>query len=386
MSVVQFPWTEGIFTSNPGLCVEEDNKVLLFSPYKIKDLVLKNRIVVPPMCQYSSNDGFMNSYHMAHYGSFALGGVGLIIVEATGVVPEGRISPYDVGIWKDEHIEELKKVVDFCHSTSTPIGIQIGHAGRKACTSPSWLKGNHGTIKEDYPDWDIVGPSPISFDGLLPTPREATKDDIKYIIKSFADAAVRADKAGFDVLEIHGAHGYLISTFLSPISNQRTDEYGGSFENRTRLLVEIVDEVSKVWPKNKPFLVRVSCDEYVEGGWNSDDTVKLAKILHEHGVDAIDCSSGGISSHQQIPNNNVEGYQVKFADDVKNKGNVPSIAVGLITTPSYAEKVLQEGKADLIEVGRGILDIPTWPFLAAKELDVKILRPVQYRWVGHLKK
>lgn len=318
-----------------------------------------------PMCQYSAIDGLINSWHLVHYGSRAVGGAGLIIVEATAVVPGGRITPYDLGIWSDEHIPGLKNVSDFIHQQGSVAGIQIAHAGRKAShDSPS--NGSKQLLPENG-GWTTFGPTALPFEkGEIP-PKELDKAGIREVIKHFSDAAQRALNAGFKVLEIHAAHGYLLQEFLSPLSNQRTDEYGGSYENRIRLLLEVTGEVRQVWPDHLPLFVRVSSTDWAEGGWTLEDTLALSRLLKDKGVDLIDCSSGGNVVSAKIP---VEpGYQVEFADAVKRTG-IMSAAVGLITNVEQIEEILAGGKADLVLLGRELLRNPyftlqtqqtTWP-------------------------
>eukprot|EP01027_Heterolobosea_sp_BB2_P003629 GEZU01005477.1.p1 GENE.GEZU01005477.1~~GEZU01005477.1.p1 ORF type:complete len:342 (+),score=88.40 GEZU01005477.1:103-1128(+) len=325
-----------------------------------------------PMCQYSCDnlDGFANNWHMTHIGARAVGGVGLIIMEATAVEPEGRITPHDLGLWRDEHIDFLKSIVDFVHSQhkgQIKIGIQLAHAGRKASTTRLWE--NSLTIANEDGGWDVVGPSPIPWDNESKTPRELTVSEIKGLVQKWVDAAKRAVKAGFDVIEIHGAHGYLISEFLSPLSNVRTDEYGGSFENRIRFLSEIAQAVRAAIPETMPLFVRISATEYAEGGWGIEDSVKLAQHLKTLGVDLVDCSSGGNIHTQKI--NPFNGYQIPFAEAVRRDGGIASAAVGRITDPKEANEIIASGKADLVMIGRELLANPHWPVTAAKALGYK---------------
>ncbi|RLQ91134.1 NADPH dehydrogenase NamA [Falsibacillus albus] len=330
----------------------------LFEPYKIKDLTLKNRIVMAPMCMYSceNEDGMAGDWHYTHYTSRAVGQVGLIITEATAVTPQGRISPQDLGIWSDEHVEGLSKLVQMMKAHGAATGIQLAHAGRKAV-----LEG------------EILAPSAIAFNGDMKTPKEMTDEDIQETIQAFKEGAVRAKKAGFDVIELHGAHGYLINEFLSPLTNKRTDTYGGSPENRYRFLQEIIEAVKEVW--DGPLFVRVSARDYHPEGLDVEDYVSMAKWMKEQGVDLIDVSSGAVVP-AQIPV--YPGYQVKPAEAIKHGADVPTGAVGLITTGIQAEEILQNDRADLIFLARELLRDPYWPRTAAKELRVDIEPPKQY--------
>ncbi|HEX2970032.1 MAG TPA: NADPH dehydrogenase NamA [Bacteroidales bacterium] len=345
----------------------------LFSPLTIKNTVLKNRIVVAPMCQYSSTDGFANDWHLVHLGTRAAGGAGLIITEATSVLPEGRISPGDLGIWKDEHIDMLRRVVDFIHLQGSVAGIQLAHAGRKASCAVPWDGGKQ--LSSDKGGWQTFGPSEIPFVESTKPPQQLSKDGINHVIFAFRDAAQRAIEAGFNIIEIHAAHGYLIHEFLSPVSNHRTDDYGGSFENRIRLLCEVVESVKSVWPVNNPLFVRISATDWTEGGWTVEESAKLAGILKDKGVDLIDCSSGGNVFHAKVPLS--PGYQVQFSEAVRTTGILTG-AVGLITSASQAETILTEDKADLVLFGRQMLRDPYFPLHAAKELGDEITWPNQY--------
>jgi 2,4-dienoyl-CoA reductase-like NADH-dependent reductase (Old Yellow Enzyme family) len=336
----------------------------LFSPLTLRSVTLPNRIAVAPMCQYSSEDGFVNDWHLVHLGSRAVGGAGLVIMEASAVLPEGRITPSDVGIWKDEHIAPLQKITRFIEQQGAVAGIQLAHAGRKASDWRPWL-GKKGNATAEFGGWQPVGPSPVAFseDRLVPT--ELSTDGIKQIVQAFADAAVRAHKAGFKVIEIHGAHGYLVHQFLSPFSNKRTDNYGGSFENRTRLLLEITAATRKVWPADLPVFVRLSATEWTEGGFDIEDTVKLCRLLKELGVDLIDTSSAGNLATAQIPV--APGYQTALAERVRRDAGIPTGAVGLITDAAQAEHVLQTNQADLVLLARELLRDPYWPLHAAAQ-------------------
>jgi 2,4-dienoyl-CoA reductase-like NADH-dependent reductase (Old Yellow Enzyme family) len=347
---------------------------LLFEPLQIRNITLKNRIVVSPMCQYSSVDGFANDWHLVHLGTRAIGGAALVFTEATAVSPEGRISPDDLGIWKDEHISFLKKIAGFIKEQGALPGIQLAHAGRKASQLSPW-KGRR-SLRESEGGWQTLSPSAIAFKEGEPAPKEMTKEDIQQLIKDFGGATKRAVEAGFQIFEIHGAHGYLVNEFLSSTSNHRTDEYGGSFENRTRLLLEIVDEMRSIIKNELPLFVRLSATEWINNGWNENDSVALAKILKEHGTDVIDCSSGGNSHEQKIPVAPL--YQVPFSEKIRKESDILTGAVGLITTAAEAEQILEEQKADLIILARQLLREPYFPLHAAKELGVDLSWPLQY--------
>lgn len=347
---------------------------VLFEPIQFRSIRLKNRIVVSPMCEYSSVDGFANDWHLVHLGSRAVGGAGLVFTEAAAVTPEGRISPDDLGIWKDEHIDFLKRITSFIESQGAIAGIQLAHAGRKASHHSPW-KSNK-PLQPSECAWQTIAPSAIAFKPGDPVPTAMSPDDVRQVKAAFVSAAKRAISAGFKVLEIHAAHGYLVNEFLSPLSNQRTDEYGGSFENRIRVLTEIVEDVRNVWPEELPLFVRISATEWADGGWTIDDSVKLAAILLEKGVDLIDCSSGGNSHEQQIKPAPL--YQVGFAEQIKKESGMPTGAVGLITTAQQAEAIVDSGRADLIILARQLLRDPYFALHAAKELDVDIAWPNQY--------
>ncbi|ORX67475.1 FMN-linked oxidoreductase [Linderina pennispora] len=353
----------------------------LFQPLKIRNITFKNRLWVSPMCMYSAEDGFVNDFHFMHYGQFAVRGSGGIVIEATGVVPEGRITPNCLGLWKDEQIAGLRHIVDYAHKFGTTIGIQIGHAGRKSSTIPLSQYGKRPTLMAEDSEggWseDVYGPSAIAYDDKHWTPKEMTIEQIADVQQAFVDAAVRAEKAGFDFIELHGAHGYLIHQFYSPLSNQRTDKYGGSFENRIRFFVETARKVRQVWPAEKPLLVRVSASDCVEGGWDTEDTVELAKILHNEGVDFIDCSSAGNDPRQKVAY--APGYQVPYAAAVK--AAVPGIlvgAIGSIDNGRQANEILEQGKADVASAARKYLRDPSFVFEAAKDLGVFVKWNDQY--------
>ena len=348
---------------------------LLFSPLTIKKVTLKNRIVISPMCQYSSVDGFANDWHLVHLGSRASGGVGLIIQEATAVSPEARISPSDLGIWKDEHIQKLKTINEFIVSQNAIPGIQLAHAGRKASVSVPW----EGNKKLDFAQggWQTVSASAIPYhDGEPFLPTALDQNGIQKVISDFKSATKRAVEAGYQVLEVHGAHGYLLHQFLSPLTNNRTDVYGGSFENRIRFTLEILEAVQSEWPSDLPLFVRISATDWAEGGWSPEESVKLSAILKEKGVDLIDVSSGGLVSHQQIPLH--PNYQVPFAEQIKKEANILTGAVGLITHAIQAEEILKNNQADLILFARESLRNPNLPLDFARDLNEDIQWPKQY--------
>lgn len=346
----------------------------LFNPLIIKSITLKNRLIVSPMCQYSSVDGFADDWHLVHLGSRAVGGASMVISEATAVSPEGRISPYDLGIWKDEHIEKLTQITAFIEAQQCVPGIQLAHAGRKASTAVPW-KGR-GKVAEEEGGWVPVAPSAVAFADHYPMPVELDKEGIRKVITDFTVAAKRAQRAGFQVAEIHAAHGYLLHQFLSPLSNQRIDDYGGSFENRIRLLLEVIEGVKTVWPADLPLLVRISATDWAEGGWNDNDSVRLAAILKTAGVDLIDVSTGGLVSHQQIPVG--PAYQLPFAARIKKETGILTSTVGLITDAVQAETILATGDADAVMMARELLRNPYFPLKAAADLDDSIVWPVQY--------
>jgi 2,4-dienoyl-CoA reductase-like NADH-dependent reductase (Old Yellow Enzyme family) len=346
----------------------------LFTPITIKSVTLKNRIVISPMCQYSASDGFANDWHLVHLGSRAVGGAGLIIQEATAVSPEGRITHNDLGLWKEEHKEKLKAIVSFVHQQGSLIGIQLAHAGRKASHALPWQGGKQ--LGTDHNPWLTVAPSSIPFQEQTIPPTALTLEGIKKVLSDFKEATVRANEIGYDVLEIHSAHGYLLHEFLSPLSNHRTDSYGGSFENRTRLLMEVLKGVQEYWPKSKPLFVRISASDWAEGGWNIEDSIKLARELKQHGVDVVDCSSGGLVPHQKIAVS--PGYQVPFAERIKNEAQILTGAVGLITSAEQAEDILASGKSDLILIARESLRNPYFPLASARQLGDTVDWPDQY--------
>jgi len=347
----------------------------LFSPLQIRDVVFGNRIVVSPMCQYSSHDGMSDDWHLVHLGTRAVGGAGLVFTEATAVSPEGRISPHDLGIWKDEHIEGLRRIVKFVRAQGSEIGIQLAHAGRKASVKEPW-NGGH-LVKESDGGWRVLAPSPIPYSEHYGMPVEMAATDIRKVVDEFRAAARRAMLAGFKVIEIHAAHGYLLHQFLSPLSNHRKDEYGGSFDNRVRLLTEVVGAVRKTWPPGYPLFVRVSATDWAEGGWSVEDTIRLAALLKDLDVDVIDCSSGGLVPQQQIPAG--PGYQVEFSRRIRAATGILTAAVGMITGAMQAETIIVTGQADLVVMARQLLRDPYFPLHAANELrHADIHWPLQY--------
>jgi 2,4-dienoyl-CoA reductase-like NADH-dependent reductase (Old Yellow Enzyme family) len=346
----------------------------LFDPIDFRSITLRNRVVVSPMCQYSSIDGYANDWHLVHLGSRAVGGAALVFSEATAVSPEGRITPDDLGIWKDDHIRFLKRITRFIESHNSISGIQLAHAGRKASHSSPW-KGSK-PLSIELGGWQTIAPSPILYKQGDLMPSEMAKSDILKVIDDFENAARRAMEAGFKVFEIHGAHGYLINEFLSPLSNQRQDEYGGTFENRTRILIEIVAVVRKAIGNGLPLFVRLSTTDWFEGGWTIEDSVALARVLKTNGVDLIDCSSGGNFHEQKVMAGPL--YQVPFAEEIKRKTGIRTGTVGLITTAQQANEIIDSGKADLILLARQMLRDPYFPLSAAKELGIEINWPEQY--------
>jgi 2,4-dienoyl-CoA reductase-like NADH-dependent reductase (Old Yellow Enzyme family) len=347
----------------------------LFSPLTIRSVTLRNRIGVPPMCQYSAQNGLANDWHYIHYGSRAVGGAGLIIVEATGVAPEGRITPGCLGIWSDPHAEALARIAALIKQHGAVAGIQIGHAGRKASASFPWQGGAHLTEAEG--GWPSIAPSAIPFGANLPkVPRAMTLDDIARVRQDFVAAARRALAAGFNWLELHAAHGYLFSEFLSPLTNQRTDQYGGSFENRCRFLLETTRAVRAVWPDNLPLTVRISVVDWMPGGWDMTQSIALVKELKALGVDLMDCSSGGLVAEAKIPA--APGFQVPFSDGIRQATGIATATVGLITEPKPADAIIRAKQADIVLLGREMLRDAYWPVRAAKELGYPLTAPLQY--------
>ena len=349
----------------------------LFSSLTLRGLTFPHRIVVSPMCQYSSTDGFANDWHLVHLGSRAVGGAAMVLTEATAVTADGRISPQDLGIWQDGHIEALSQIVRFVHSQQALAGIQIAHAGRKASTPPPWdARDGQAAVPISAGGWQPAGPTSEPFAVGYPMPRALDTVEIRGIVKAFQDAACRALTSGFDVVEVHAAHGYLLHEFLSPLVNTRTDAYGGSFENRIRLCVEVVEAVRAVWPERLPVFVRISATDWVTGGWEIEQSVELSRRLAASGADLIDCSSGGAVSYARVPVG--PDYQVPFAERIRHSANVPTGAVGLITQSSQADAIIRTGQADCVLLAREMLRDPYWPQIAAQELGELLPRPKQY--------
>jgi len=346
----------------------------LFDPFDQRGLRLANRIVVSPMCQYSSLDGFANDWHFVHLGSRAVGGAALVMTEATAVTPEGRISPEDLGIWDDAHVEGLGRCAGFIRDRGALAGMQLAHAGRKASTASPWQGG--GRVLPSAGGWEPVAPSAVPFKPDDPPPLALDKAGIEAVVRAFADAARRALAAGFQVIELHAAHGYLLHEFLSPLSNRRGDEYGGSFENRIRLVQEVTRAVRAVWPADLPLWMRISATDWAAGGWDIEQSVELARRLAPLGVDLVDCSSGGLVPGVKVPTG--PGYQVEFADRVRREAGVPTGAVGLITSPEQANEIVASGRADVVLMARQLLRDPYWPLRAAKALGASVSWPVQY--------
>lgn len=346
----------------------------LFSPLRLRSLEFANRIGVSPMCQYSYEDGFSNDWQLVHLGARAQGGAALVIVEASAVLAEGRITPADLGIWKDEQIPGLKRIADFVHSQGVRAGIQLAHAGRKASMDVPWA--GERLLGPNEGGWQPVGPSAVAFSPRYAVPQALDQSGIDVVVDGFRKAARRALKAGFDLVEVHAAHGYLIHEFLSPLSNRRQDAYGGSFENRSRLAVEIVDAVRVEWPQDRPVFVRISATDWAEGGWNADDSVELARVLREHGVDLIDVSSGGNVHGAKIPVG--PGYQAPFAARIRKEADIATAAVGLITDPEQANGIVSRGEADLVLLAREMLRDPYWPVHGAEALGEPVSWPRQY--------
>jgi 2,4-dienoyl-CoA reductase-like NADH-dependent reductase (Old Yellow Enzyme family) len=349
---------------------------MLFDPLQIRDVTLRNRVVVSPMCQYSSEDGFANDWHLVHLGSRAVGGAGLVFTEASAVTEEGRISPQDLGIWKDEHVEMLARIVRFLNAQGAVPGMQLAHAGRKASTQQPWKGSRVLAPGEDGGFRPILAPSPIPFRPEDPVPTELDAKGIARIVQAFGDAAARALQAGFRVLEIHSAHGYLLHEFLSPLSNRRTDAYGGSFENRTRALLEVTRAVRGRWPSSLPLFVRISATDWADGGWDVEQSAELARRLKSEGVDLIDCSSGGLVPGVKIPLG--PGYQTPFAARIRREASVRTGAVGLVRSADQAEHILRTEQADCVIIARQFLREPYWPLSAARQLGVQVRWPPQY--------
>jgi len=346
----------------------------LFDSLQIRGLGFRNRIVVSPMCQYSSRDGFASDWHLVHLGSRAVGGAGTVMAEATAVVPEGRISPDDLGIWHDDQIAGLRPITRFIEEHGAVPAIQLSHAGRKASVAAPWT--GTGMVAPADGGWETVGASPIQFAENYPMPRAFGSEELPGLVRNFSDAARRSFEAGFRVIELHAAHGYLLHQFLSPLSNRRTDQYGGSFEGRTRLVREVVMAIRAVWPDRLPLFVRISATDYAEGGWDLEQSIKLARQLQALGVDVIDCSSGGNVSGVRIPLG--PGYQTAFAERIRREAGILTAAVGMITAPAQADHIIRTGQADLVMIARELLRDPYWPLAAAKALGVPASWPAQY--------
>lgn len=367
---------EILFCSRPLYEYDCLDMAHLFESLKIRDVTLRNRIAVSPMCQYSCEDGLANDWHFVHLGSRAVGGAAIVFCEATAVLPEARISPQDLGIWSDRHAEALSRIVKFIHEQGSLAGIQLAHAGRKASTYRTWSP-KQGAIPPGEGGWsNVLAPSAIKFQDNYPQPREITREEIRTVCEAFAAAARRAHDAAFDVIEIHAAHGYLIHEFLSPFSNRRTDEYGGSFENRTRVAREIASAVRSAWAETQPLFMRISATDWKEGGWDPDQSVQLAREVKKLGVDLIDCSSGGVIPGVQIPVG--PGYQTQFAEKIRREAEILTGTVGMITEPAQADHVIRTGQADIVLLAREMLRDPYWPLRAARELGHETSWPAQY--------
>ncbi len=352
------------------------NAPLLFSSLKIRGVEFKNRIFVSPMCQYSSEDGLPTDWHLVHLGSRAVGGAALVVVEATAVSPEGRISPQDSGLWSERHAEAFSRVTRFIKEQGAVPGIQIAHAGRKGSTPVPWDKSSGKNVPPDKGGWIPPAPSPIAFDADYAVPREMSVADAEKVARDFGKAARLARQAGFEVLELHFAHGYLVHEFLSPLSNQRKDAYGGTLDNRMRLALAAAESVRRQWPEEFPLFARISATDWSPGGWDLPDSIALAGRLKALGVDLIDCSSGGMVPHAKIPLG--PGYQTPFSEAVRREAKILTGAVGLITEPSQAEDILAQGKADAVFLARELLRDPYWPLHAAKALGADVPWPKQY--------
>jgi 2,4-dienoyl-CoA reductase-like NADH-dependent reductase (Old Yellow Enzyme family) len=346
---------------------------VLFSPYTLRSVEFRNRIFVAPMCQYSAREGMPDEWHLVHLGSRAVGGAGLVMAEATAVSPEGRISPEDTGIWSAQHAEAFVPITTFIRRHGAAPAIQLAHAGRKASTAPPWQGGK---VVAPPRGWDVVAPSPIPFDQGYARPRELTPAEIDSLVRKFAEAAGRADDAGFDVVEIHAAHGYLLHEFLSPLTNVRQDEYGGDLEGRMRFPLRVVEAVRQAWPGRKPLFVRISATDWVGGGWDLEQSIEFSRRLKSVGVDLVDCSSGGAVATAKVPA--APGYQVPFAAAIRREAGIATGAVGLITGAGQAEAIVANGEADVVLMARQMLRDPYFPLHAAKELGVDVEWPVQY--------
>jgi 2,4-dienoyl-CoA reductase-like NADH-dependent reductase (Old Yellow Enzyme family) len=348
----------------------------LFDPLTLRGLTLPHRVLVSPMCQYSSRDGFASDWHLVHLGSRAAGGAAIVFTEATAVTAEGRISPQDLGIWSDQHVHELARITRFVHAQRSIAGIQLAHAGRKASTASPWEGRARAAVGHDEGGWQPVGPTTEPFTDGYPVPRALLIGEIPSIVDAFSTAALRAREAGFEVVEVHAAHGYLIHQFLSPLINTRTDRYGGSFENRTRLCLDIVQGVRAVWPERLPLFVRISATDWAPGGWDLDQSVELSRLLHQRGVDLVDCSSGGAVPYARMEIG--PRYQVPFAERIRREAGIATGAVGLITTAAEANDIILNGQADCVLLAREMLRDPYFPLRAARELNQPLSWPRQY--------
>jgi 2,4-dienoyl-CoA reductase-like NADH-dependent reductase (Old Yellow Enzyme family) len=366
--------TSAVKNSGRNFATQPLTMANLFQPLAIKSIVLKNRIVVSPMCQYSSADGFAADWHLVHLGSRAVGGAALIFTEAAAISAAGRITPHDLGIYKDEHVEGLKRITDFIKAQGAVAGIQLAHAGRKASHHRPWESG--AALADDEKPWVTEAPSAVPYKEGEPVPHELSVEEIKKVVEDFRQGAVRAKKAGFQIIELHAAHGYLLHEFLSPVSNLREDEYGGLFENRIRIVIEVTEAIRKVWDDTLPLFVRISATDWIEGGWTIEDSVELSKILKNKGVDLIDCSSGGASPGQKITLGPL--YQTPFAERIKKEAGIMTGAVGMITTTAEAEGILTAEQADLIFLARQLLREPYFALHAATKAGVDVTWPVQY--------
>ncbi len=351
---------------------------LLFQPISFREVVARNRIMISPMCQYCAPEAVPHDWHFVHLGTRAVGGAGIVMTEATAVEPRGRISPFDVGLWSDEQEAAFARIAAFVAEQGAVPGIQLAHAGRKGSHTRPWE--DRRPIRPEQGGWGVVGPSPLAWDEDDLVPHELSPDEIAAIIGRYQDATRRALRAGFRIIEIHAAHGYLLHSFLSPLTNHRSDSYGGSFDNRTRILRELVEALRRVWPAERPLFVRLSATDWVEGGWTIDDTIELARCLAPLGVDLIDCSSGGAVPEQSIPVH--PGYQVPLAEAVRREAGIATAAVGLISDPVQAEEIVANGRADLVVIGRIALWDPYWPHHAASELKARVRLPIQYERAG----
>ncbi len=362
----------------PGKKSGAARKVRLFEPIELRTVTTRNRIMMSPMCQYSAPDSIPNDWHYVHLATRAVGGSGIVMTEATAVEPRGRISPWDVGLWNDEQEAAFSQITEFVSEQGAVPGIQLAHAGRKASHMRPWEDRKPIPVEEG--GWEIVAPSPLPLTKSDIVPTELTQDDIAGIVKRYGESAARALRAGFKIIEIHAAHGYLLHSFLSPLTNQRTDAYGGDFDNRIRALLEVVTSVREEWPAELPLFVRISASDWYEGGWDVPDSVELAKRLRDLEVDVIDCSSGGAVPEQKITVH--PGYQVPFAHAVREGAEIMTAAVGLISQPVQAEEILANGRADIIVIGRMALWSPYWPHHAASELKAEVKLPIQYARSG----